>query len=366
MQGEGRGHLTQALAVYRSLSQRGHELVAVVVGDNGHRALPAFFTEALPAPVVRLASPGFSFRADRSIDLWATLARVLGSFPAYCRSIRALRRLSGETRPDVIINFFEPLTGLAQLVRPLPCPVVSIAHQFMFEHPDYQWPRGLGWRRLGLLLFVSLVGRRSWKLALSLAPAPDRPGRRLVVGPPLLRPELFAVDPHEGGYYLVYLLNHGYSEEIRTWQARHPDTVIHCFMDRPEAPSEEVVAPNLTFHRLDGAKFLRMMAGCRAVVSTAGFESVSEAAWLGKPVFLVPIEHHLEQYLNAIESSRLGFGIADRRFALDRLGELPPGLPTAAFRAWTGSAERCFDRVLAGALARRPTPATLDPAAGRQ
>ena len=33
VQGEGRGHLTQALAVYRSLSRQGHELVGVVVGS---------------------------------------------------------------------------------------------------------------------------------------------------------------------------------------------------------------------------------------------------------------------------------------------------------------------------------------------
>ena len=87
---------------------------------------------------------------------------------------------------------------------------------------------------------------------------------------------------------LVYLVNHGYSEEIRAWHRAHPEVALHCFYDRPGAPPEEVVDGSLTFHRLDGEKFLRMMAGCRAVVSTAGFESVCEAAWLGKPVLVVP------------------------------------------------------------------------------
>jgi uncharacterized protein (TIGR00661 family) len=272
-------------------------------------------------------------------------------------SVRRLRALVAQTGPDVILNFFEPLTGLAQLLRPLPRPVVSIAHQFMFLHPDYEWPAGLGAQPLGLRLFARLVGCRSWKLALSLAEAADRVERRLVVAPPLLRPEVFSLIPTRGDYYLVYLVNHGYSEDIHRWHRRHPDTVIHCFSDRPGAPDEEATAANLTFHRLNGDKFLRMMAGCRAVVCTAGFESVAEAAWLGKPVFLVPVEGHVEQAANAGEAARLGLGLAGGSFDLDRLGELPPDAPAAPFRAWVARAEEHLERVLALAVpARRSVP----------
>ena len=40
----------------------------------------------------------------------------------------------------------------------------------------------------------------------------------------------------------------------------------------------------LSFHQLDDVKFLNYMAGCRAYASTAGFESICEAMYLGKPV----------------------------------------------------------------------------------
>ena len=322
--------MTQALTVSRSLSRRGHEVVGVVVGAAG-RPLPSLFTSALPVPPISLPSPGFVVRGGRSLDLAATAASVIANLGTTLASVRRLRAIAQSLAPDLVINFFEPLTGLAQMIRPLPCPVASVAHQFMFLHPAYQWQPGIGWQRLGRRAFVRLVGWRSVKLALTLEPAPDLDDW-LVVGPPLLRQELLGLEPRSGDDYLVYLLNHGYAEDLRAWHRAHPEVVLHCFYDRPGAPEAQVVAPNLTFHRLNGSKFIALMAGCRAVVGTAGFESVSEAAWLGKPVFLVPVDGHLEQALNAAEAARLGLGIADSGFHLDRLGELPSTVANAGFR----------------------------------
>ena len=119
----------------------------------------------------------------------------------------------------------------------------------------------------------------------------------------------------------------------------------------------------LTFHRLDGEKFLRMMAECKFVASTAGFESLAEAAWLGKPLFLVPVENHIEQQINALDAMRMGLGVADRSFNLDRLSELPDRLDTAKYHAWLNRAEAIFlqtlDRAVQGARAASPRPSHL-------
>lgn len=349
VQGEGRGHLTQALAISESLSRQGHELTGVVVGRNSNRELPPFFTEAFGRLLIPVASPGFVFRAGRSVDVGASLRRGVGSLGKFREGIRTLRETVAERKPDLIINFFEPLTGLAQLVRPLAAPVLSIAHQFMIPHPEYVREKGHLGDRLGVQAFVQLVGLRSRKLALSLTAEADYPEKGIRVCPPLLRRELFALTPTAGSYYLVYVLNHAYAEEIAAWQRAHPDVELHCFYDRPGAPAEDRIATNLTFHALNGHKFLKMMAGCRAVVCTAGFESISEAAWLGKPVLVVPVEGHAEQRLNALDTVRAGFGIADTRFNLDRLGELPSSLNPTRYRAWVASADRILDRAIAEA-----------------
>jgi len=98
-----------------------------------------------------------------------------------------------------------------------------------------------------------------------------------------------------------------------------------------------------------------MMAECRFVACTAGFESLAEAAWLGKPLFLVPVENHIEQQINAVDAARAGLGVTDTSFNLDRLAELPERLDNSGYRAWLNRADslllRTLDRVAASVQA---------------
>jgi len=197
--------------------------------------------------------------------------------------------------------------------------------------------------------FVNLVGAGSTRMALSYAKAVDLPEKKLYVCPPVLRRELFEQKPEEGDYILVYLVNHGYAEDVIRWHKGHSEVSIHCFYDKPGAPAVENYDNTLTFHALDGDKFLRMMAGCGAMVCTAGFESVAEANYLGKPLLCIPAGNHVEQAMNAIEAQARGLGIWDSRFNISRLLSQP--VPkTETFRSWVDSAEEVFLRVVKTAV----------------
>ena len=54
IQGEGRGHLTQAMTMERLLVSRGHQVVGMLVGKSESRILPAFFTQGVSAPICLL------------------------------------------------------------------------------------------------------------------------------------------------------------------------------------------------------------------------------------------------------------------------------------------------------------------------
>jgi len=291
-------------------------------------------------PITKIPTLDFSYKNNRKVNLPATLAGIVRKIPAYWRALRALKSVVRETQPDVIINFFEPITGLFALTCRNRPPVVAVAHQFMYEHPFYVRAPGMRVQQLGMKWFVRLVGAASTRLALSLYEAPDLPGKDLFVGPPILRRQLFELEPNpDGKFVLAYLLNHGYAEQIIAWHQRNPETVLHCFYDKPDAPPEFRYDATLTFHRLDGEKFLRLMAECKFVACTAGFESLSEAAYLGKPLFLMPVENHIEQQINALDATRIGLGVADTSFNLDRLAELPDRLDNARFRTWLNRAD---------------------------
>jgi len=316
-------------------------VVAVTLGVSLQRPVPEYFGSAMNLPVTQLPTLEFKYKNNRSVSNVATLFGVLAKLPKYRRLIRQLDEIVRAAQPDVILNFFEPIAALYTLTRRHRPPVVAIGHQFMFQHPGYVRAPQLWKQIFSMKIYTWLLGARATKLALSLYEAPDLPTKRIIVGPPILRKQLFSLqaDP-EGKFTLVYLLNHGYAAQIIQWSDAHPQTRLHCFYDKPGALAEFHYSPALTFHKLDGEKFLKMMAACRNVVCTAGFESVSEAAWLGKPLFLVPVENHVEQQVNAMDAQQFGIGVAENNFNLDRLAELPDRLPTEKFRAWMDCAPK--------------------------
>jgi uncharacterized protein (TIGR00661 family) len=291
-------------------------------------------------PTITIATLNFSYKDNRKVNLPKTLAGIARQIPTYWRGVGALRSAVREYQPDVIVNFFEAVTSLFAVTCRHRPPVVAVAHQFMCGHPDYVRAPGLRLQQLGMKWFVQMVGGASTRVALSLYEAPDLPGKELTVCPPILRRQLFSLQPNpKGVFVLVYLLNHGYADQIMEWHKKHPQTVLHCFYDKPDAPPEFRHDDTLTFHRLDGEKFLRMMAECKYVACTAGFESLAEAAYFGKPLFLVPVENHVEQQVNAVDAVKAGLGVANTSFNLDRLAELPERLDTERFHAWLNRAE---------------------------
>jgi len=350
VQGEGRGHLTQAMATARMLTRAGHQLTRVLVGSNSNRRLPAYFEAAIPAPVTRITSPGFVFRRGRGVCPMRTVAGFLGHLFRYRHSLASIEEEIRTAAPDLIINFLEPLKGLYNLLRPHRLPVIAVGHQFMRGHPEFVRIPRPSVQQWGMRRYIDLAGARSIKLALSFYPARDLPHRSLIVSPPLLREGIRELQPQPGDFLLIYLLNQGYVTDILQWSRAHPRIPVHCFCDRPEAPEEESLTSSMTLHGLNGRRFLEMMARSRAVICTAGFETVSEAAYLGKPLLLVPVEQHVEQHLNALDAEHAGIAIHDTHFRLSRVLDFRVPLPGPVFRRWVDLAPAVIEDVIQRAV----------------
>ena len=61
VQGEGRGHLTQAIALAQLLRRNGHQVQEVLVGKNPNRILPRFFEEQIGCRLRTFDSPSFDY-----------------------------------------------------------------------------------------------------------------------------------------------------------------------------------------------------------------------------------------------------------------------------------------------------------------
>lgn len=113
VQGEGRGHLTQAISMERLLRSNGHEVVEVLVGKSESRRLPGFFIRNIQAPVKQFISPNFlPTHANKRVNLTRSILYNLLKVPEYAESICYINRHIKETGAELVINFYELLTGL--------------------------------------------------------------------------------------------------------------------------------------------------------------------------------------------------------------------------------------------------------------
>ncbi|MCM1178181.1 MAG: glycosyltransferase [Bacteroidales bacterium] len=363
IQGEGRGHLTQAITMERLLRENGHEVVEVLVGKSPSRKLPEFFTKAVSAPVSQFSSINFLPSArNRKPNMVKSVLYNAFAFFRYFPSMRFLNRKIRSSGADAVVNFYEMLVGMTYMVHRIKVPQISIGHQYLFLHRDFGVPFGRypGHESLNLFSWISSYGAVK-RLALSFRPMPDDPHGRIKVVPPLLRKEVLELrnvdgtdgpQMSRGNYILGYMLNSGFSEDVLAWHREHPQTELRFFWDNWDEGKVKKVDDTLSFYLIDDREFLRQMAGCGAYASTAGFESICEAMYLGKPVLMVP--SHIEQEINAFDAMRSNAGVSADRFDMDSLLEFSVDFrPDVKFVAWVRSASAAFLRELTTGLSRR-------------
>ena len=356
VQGEGRGHLTQAIALAGMLRRNGHEVVEVLVGKSHSRELPDFFYRKIQAPVVIYDAPSLIFKKNKKqIDKTKTLFHNIQfkKLMYYGDSIALINSHIKDVRPDILVNFYEILPGFAQLRYRIDTPFVNIGHQYLLKHTDYMHGKGESQSHTLLRLHATLNSIGATKtLALSFYPMKSFPREHITVVPPLLRKEVLKLKPTAGDYILGYMLNQGYENEVRAWHRKHPEVKLHFFWDKKDAPETLVVDDNFTLHRINDELFLKYMAGCKGYITTAGFESVCEAMYLNKPVMMIPA--HIEQEINAADAESVGGGIVSESFDLSRLmayiEEKQTHPEDCSFQEWVRSAEEMFINQLKSVL----------------
>lgn len=336
VQSEGRGHLTQAIAMYQLLVKNGHEIVGVFVGGSG-KQLPDFFEKAIQANIFPLKSPYLIFKNKR-LSLLATTLNIFKYLFDYFKSLKVLNHQLKTLQPDLILNFYESLGGIHQRFYKPVAPMICIGHQYLLLHPDFKHPEGW-FDRLIVNTNTKLTAWKAQKLlALSFDKTTDY--QRIKITPPLVRAEVLDLETSNENFILVYVTNAALADDIIAWQAQSKHIKIQGFWDKPTM----IINENLVFNAINSTLFLDKMSRCTGVMTTAGFESVCEAILLNKPIMIVPVPEHYEQACNAIDAERIKAGIQSQTFDFDRfINFIPQFEPIGeSFKLWVQDAEKIF------------------------
>jgi uncharacterized protein (TIGR00661 family) len=344
IQGEGRGHQTQALALSEILSKNGHEVVLALVGTNRPGQLPILLSEKANFKMETFLSPSLIYDAEtKALSLSKTLKNAVPNLLKYLKSIRKIKKLISQNQPDLIVNFYDFLGGLySGFCFPKP-PVICIGHQYLLLNRRFNHPENHRWDAWIVNLNTHITALRAEKLlALSFSEFPS--DRGIITVPPLLRNEINYYPQENQDFLLVYFTQPELVEEIIIYARKNPNIKFEVFIDKTLGN----LPNNIHINPISSSLFIEKMSKCKGIISTAGFESVCEAMYFDKPALMVPIKNHYEQKCNAHDAQRAGAGIHSEAIDVDLFLEYLKERKHINHQTWLGQSEDFFLRELCG------------------
>ena len=270
VQSTGNGHISRASEIIPFLKTYG--TVDVFLSGNNHS-----LKNDLP---VAYKSKGLSLYYDKegSVDLWKTL-----------KSIQA-KKIWNEAKHlpiekyDLIINDFECITSLSCKIKKIPS--IHFGHQASFvskkvPRPDKREVTG------------------EWVLK-NYASGTQNVGLHLKsydqnIFPPIIKSSIISASPSNNGHITVYL-NHYRDEIIIKYLSQIKDYNFEVFSKEVQSSS---VIGKIKILPITQEMFNQSLIHCHGIITGAGFETPSEALYLGKKVMVIPLQGQYEQQCNA-------------------------------------------------------------------
>lgn len=288
VQSEGNGHIVQALCVKEYLKTRNYEIGPAFAAKK-KKELAKFFTDEFD--IVQYEGFDFVFDNKGKVVIWKTILKNIYELPKFAYSFYKICKTIHEQKPDVIVNFYEPLVGLSALLFPK-IKYISFGHQYAMTLDMYPRTKGFYIQKLFLSLINKITSIRAQKVALSYYEFHDE---SVIACPPILRSESYSKSTEQQDFVLVYLMNEDLLPKLIEEAIKFPDIKLECFTKL----TKKFACPrNLIVNDLNGKLFQEKMKVCKGVICSGGFETSSEAILHNKPLLMVPLPNHYEQYAN--------------------------------------------------------------------
>ena len=299
LSGEGLGHASRTLAVLDHLSE--YEVHLFTYGKAYS------YLKNKVKNLHRIQGIMFSYK-NGAVDYRATADSILyflsGGLQSNKNFIEDMIKIH---RPDLFITDFEP--SIARMANKAGVPLISVDNQHKFAYYDL----------IHTPLWMRMYGFLCGLAAKMLVPKPHKtvistfhhkvlfPRKfNVTVTNGLIRKSLEDATPTKGDYTLVYLRD-SISDIVLEAISQIP-TNFRIYGAK-DTPLKRCLEHNsfMKFMPL-GSGFVDDLLACRAIISSAGNQLITEARHCKKPCLVVPEPKQYEQYINAFYVDRLGFG----------------------------------------------------------
>ncbi|WP_324671932.1 MJ1255/VC2487 family glycosyltransferase [Hymenobacter sp. GOD-10R] len=295
--GEGLGHATRSKVVIGHLLSQGHE-VRVVSSSRAYQVLATNF----PGRVYEIKGFHLAYK-NLTVSKSRTAAMTLRTAPEnLLTNFTRYRQLLRDFEPELVISDFESFSYLFAKAHRLP--VISIDNMQIISRAELDIvvpPVERGNLTLARqIVRAKLPGSQHYFVATFFKLPIIKENTTLV--PPIIRPEILAVKPTLGKHVLVYQSATTQKDLVPLLQGMPKQEFrVYGF-------NKEENHGNVQLRAFSEQGFIEDLASAQAVITNGGFSLISEAVYLHKPICAIPIPAQFEQFLNAAEVEKLGYG----------------------------------------------------------
>lgn len=297
LSGEGQGHSSRSKEMIRFLQKQGH-IVKAASYDRGYLNLKDEFDI--------LEIEGLSFVVkNNKISFSKTFKENFLTISKRYESANILKKkYFKEFRPDCVITDFEPMTAYFALQYDIP--LISLDNQHRMRYIDIDLPNDMVADAILIENLIRLMIPRPDVSLITTFYFGALKNKRSFLFPPILRQEVIDLTPAYNDYILVYT-NSGYKALIDLLKTYERENFI--------VYGEEVFGSfgNVISKKPSQKGFLADLAGCKAVIGTAGFTLMTESFYLKKPYLAFPLVKQYEQEYNAFLLKKVGYGTASKK-----------------------------------------------------
>ncbi len=328
--GIGRGHASRQLPIVEHFA-RSSRIVLFAYGES-ERIYRERFRDVPSVQIVPVVVPFYVGTPD-GLDFLATARQPLAPdfFRVNAEALATAQRLLGV--PDLVISDYEPVS--ASYAYATGAPLVTIDQQSKYlcgDFPERLLGQGFRDEVARLRLFFP---RAEARIACSFFRVAERAEARedVLLCPPIIKSSILQMvrNPSMHPSLLFYLsAQQDFSQDPATLTrilALFPETDFHLFS--PDGLAPFALPAHVHVYAHGDARFAKVLASCHGLISTAGHTLLSEAMYLGIPVYALPLPLY-EQAMNAHVIAEYGFGIAHPTLEPELLGQFLRGLPQFA------------------------------------
>jgi uncharacterized protein (TIGR00661 family) len=281
IQATGNGHISRSTEIYKLLKQNPEvtQLDVLISGGKAKMSLPF---------EVNYEYKGLSFYYGKKGKI--SVLKSIGK-AGFLSIAAALFKVPFKDY-DLIISDFEPITlwgaKIAGVKR------VGIGNMYSMSSKKFPKTSGRRWTNI----IAKMMCPTKNKIAMHFKKFDD------FIYYPIIRSEIRNIIPGNKNFTLVYLNSFTDTELLNCFTQEtfhHRKFVIY---------SKDAVHPfiyqNCIVKPLNNQTFIQDIGNCSGVITAGGFQTISEALYLGKKLFVIPIKKQSEQISNAKILSQMG------------------------------------------------------------